>query len=523
MTYRPNRIDSNLESQLDSAADRIDADESTPEILAAVDLGSNSFHMIVGEFRHGQLTIIDRLKETVRLSEGLKSRGAISNAASQRALECLSRFGERLRDMQASSVRTAGTSALRRASDSSDFRRRAEIALGHPIEVISGIEEARLIYTGVTHSLPPTDGIRLVLDIGGGSTELILGRADKPSALESLNMGCVVITERYFGDGRLTASNFDAARLAVRLKLRPVKAFFRDADDLEAVGTSGTILSTEQVARQAGVIESNDLTPAAVEQLIERVQELKHIDKLSLPGLSERRAQVWPGGLAILVELMEVLRIERLKVSDGALREGLLYDYLDRFQHEDARERSVTALATRYSIDRQQADRVADTAALLFTDASKSWRLKLPAAAAMLRWAAMLHEIGLDIAHNGFQRHGAYIIAHADVPGFPRSEQKLLAFLIATQRGAFDENRLQTVPSKWHKAALQLGILLRLAVLLNRSRNSVRLPIISAAADKKSLQLTFPSGWLQSNPLTVADLERERRYLKLVDYQLAFA
>ena len=208
--------------------------------------------MIVGEFRHGQLAIIDRLKETVRLSEGLKDKGKLTEPARRRALDCLSRFGERLRDMRASNVRTAGTSALRRAADSGDFRREAEQALGHPIEVISGIEEARLIYNGVFHSMPKTDGLRLVLDIGGGSTELILGQGDKPQALESLHMGCVVMTETFFAGGKLSKRNFDEARIAARLKLRPVKAFFRDATEIEAVGCSGTILSTENVARQVG-------------------------------------------------------------------------------------------------------------------------------------------------------------------------------------------------------------------------------------------------------------------------------
>ena len=221
--------------------------------------------MIVGELRHGQLAIIDRLKETVRLSEGLKDKGTLTDAARQRALDCLGRFGERLRDMHASSVRTAGTSALRRATDSGDFRAEAEKALGHPIEVISGIEEARLIYSGVSHSLPPNDGFRLVLDIGGGSTELILGKGETPKALESLHMGCVLMTERFFGGGQISRQNMDAARMAARLKLRPVKAFFRDAAGIEAVGTSGTIISTEAVARAIGVIELNDLTPGSVE------------------------------------------------------------------------------------------------------------------------------------------------------------------------------------------------------------------------------------------------------------------
>jgi len=478
--------------------------------------------MIVGEFRHGQLAIIDRLKETVRLSEGLRDRGNLTEPARRRALDCLSRFGERLRDMHASSVRTAGTSALRRASDSGDFRIQAEECLGHPIEVISGIEEARLIYKGVRHSMPPTDGFRLVLDIGGGSTELILGQGDKPHALESLHMGCVLMTETYFPGGRISKGNFDEARLAARLKLRPVKAFFRNADGIEAVGCSGTILATENVARQVGAIELNDLAPEAVEELISRVCQVRNIDDLSLPGLSERRAQVWPGGLAILVELMEVLRIDRLKVSDGALREGLLYDHIGRLHHEDARERSVKALATRYNIDKAQCRRVARTALRMLDQVSESWKLESQLAEQALRWAAWLHEIGLDIAHSGFERHGAYIVENADLPGFPRSEQKLLAYLIEEQRSELSQSSLASIPSKWQKPALRLAILLRLAVLLNRSRSKVELPKFAVEATKRGLELRFPPGWLAANPLTITDLEREQQYLAAVRYDLNF-
>jgi exopolyphosphatase/guanosine-5'-triphosphate,3'-diphosphate pyrophosphatase len=478
--------------------------------------------MIVGELRHGQLTVIDRLKETVRLSEGLKDKGTLTAAARLRALECLSRFGERLRDMHASSVRTAGTSALRRASDSGDFRQEAETALGHPIEVISGIEEARLIYLGVTHSMPPNAGFRLVLDIGGGSTELILGQNEIPKALESLHMGCVLMTERHFVDGEISQQKMDQARLAARLKLRPIKAYFRDSTEIEAVGTSGTILSAVAVSRQLGIVETNDLTPDSMEALIAKVLEFDRIEDLSLSGLSERRAQVWPGGLAILVELMEVLRIDHLKVSDGALREGLLYDQLGRLRHEDARQRSVQAMATRYNVDQAQAERVAHTAGQLLRQVSTSWRLESALAQDIVDWASRLHEIGLDISHDNFQNHGAYIAENANLPGFPRSEQELLSFLIATQRSAIDRSRLSALPSGWQENALKLSILIRLAVLLNRSRNVVDLSGISAAATEGSLHLAFPPGWLVANPLTVADLERERSYLSAMNYDLEY-
>jgi exopolyphosphatase/guanosine-5'-triphosphate,3'-diphosphate pyrophosphatase len=492
----------------------------TPEVLAAVDLGSNSFHMIVGELRHGQLSIIDRLRETVRLSEGLTGNGNLSPAARKRALECLSRFGERLRDMHASSVRAAGTSTLRRARDSEGFREEAESALGHPIEVISGREEARLIYTGVIHSLPPYDGLRLVLDIGGGSTELILGEGRQPKTLESLHMGCVLLTETFFREGKIGRKSFDEARLAVRLKLRPVKSYFRDFGNVEAIGTSGTILATEAVARELGIIESNDLTPEAVEQLIERVLQFDHVDRISLSGLPDRRAQVWPGGLAILAELLRVLRIKRLRTSDGALREGLLYDYLGRLQHEDARERSVQAMARRFNVDGKQSQRVADTASHLLDQCAVDWQLTSRLPADILSWSAALHEIGLDISHSGFQRHGAYIVENADMPGFPRAEQKNLAFLIANQRQVINLERCQALPKKWHKPALRLMILLRIAVLLNRSRSTTPLPTIKLTVDENGLSLEFPADWLSANPLTVADLDREKSYLQSVDYKL---
>lgn len=478
--------------------------------------------MIVGELRHGQLTIIDRLRETVRLAEGLGDDGQLAEPAKQRAFECLSRIGERLRDMHAASVRAAGTNTFRRARDGHEFLAQAEAALGHPIEIISGLEEARLIYKGVTHSLPPNDGYRLVLDIGGGSTELILGKGTKPVALESLHLGCVAMTERYFRNGSISSRGFDEARLSASLELRPVKAYFRGSPDIESVGTSGTVIATETVARELGIIESNDLTPDSVEQLIARVLEFENTATLTLPGLSQRRAQVWPGGLAILVEMLETLRIDRLKVSDGALREGLLYDHLGRLQHADARERSVRALASRYNVDKAQAVRVAQTAANLLGQSAVNWGLEAPLASRVLDWAARLHEIGLDISHDGYQRHGAYVAENADLPGFPRAEQSMLAFLIASQRREIDKSYWQKVPSAWRDRSLRLALLLRLAVLLNRSRSTMALPDIVLEVCDTAIRLHFPAGWLGANPLTVADLERERQYLGSIGYSIEF-
>lgn len=478
--------------------------------------------MIVGELRHGQLVILDRLRETVRLAEGLSKKGDISHDARLRALDCLSQFGERLRAVHASNVRAAGTSTLRRAREDSAFMAEAERALGHPIEVISGIEEARLIYNGVTHSLPRNDGKRLVMDIGGGSTELILGEGPDPRSLESLHMGCVSMTERFFPAGAVSREGFDKARTAARLELRPVKRQFRDKNGIEAIGTSGTILSTERVAHALGLIDSGRLTLAAVEALIERVQEFPRTADISLSGLSDRRAQVWPGGLSILAELISALYIDELRVSDGALREGLLYDLLGRMRHEDARERTVRAMEDRYNVDKEQAGRVAATATVLREQASAAWGLRSALAANMLDWAARLHEIGLDISHDGYQRHGAYVAEHADMPGFPRAEQRFLAFLIGSQRHAINTRFRRKLPRNWRESATRIAILLRLGVLLNRSRSSKAAPPPRLEADEDSLTLEFDPEWLRENPLTKADLRRERDHLREVGYRLRY-
>jgi exopolyphosphatase/guanosine-5'-triphosphate,3'-diphosphate pyrophosphatase len=505
-----------------SESNVVEPEQRASEVIAAVDLGSNSFHMIIGELRHGQLTILDRHKETVRLAEGLSESGDISPDARARALDCLSRFGQLLSKMHAGRVRAAGTSTIRRAREDTTFMAEAEAALGYPIEIIPGIEEARLIYNGVTHSIPPHDGLRLVMDIGGGSTELILGQGAKPRALESLHMGCVSMTERFFPGGKITAEGFRRARTAAQLELRPVKAFFRGSEDVEAIGTSGTILSTENVAHELGIIESHDLTPGAVEILIKRVLDFDNVSELHLHGLSERRSQVWPGGLSILAELLNVLRIDNLKISDGALREGLLYDLLGRLKHEDARERTVRAMAARYSVDQAQADRVKETAAMLRAQCESDWELDDALSKRILQWAARLHEIGLDISHDGYQRHGAYIAENADMPGFPRAEQRYLAFLISCQRHPIDMRLRKNLPRAWRKTALRLAMLLRLSVLLCRSRGNRDLPELTIQVAENSLDLEFNSEWLAAYPLAVADLEREQGFLRAVGYDLTF-
>ncbi len=493
-----------------------------PEVIAAVDLGSNSFHMVVATLRHGQLTIIDRLRETVRLAEGLSKKQGLSASAKARALTALELFGDRLRDMRASSVRVAGTNALRKTRDDSGFLQAAEAALGHPIEVISGIEEARLVYLGVAHSLPPFEGRRLVMDIGGGSTELIIGRGFESEELQSLSMGSVMVTETFFPDGVITRERFDAARLMVRLKLRPVKSFFRSTLETQAIGTSGTILAAENMLAAINRLPAGGFTAADVEALIDALLEVGSAADFISPSISERRAEIMPGGLAILVELLATLRIAGLRTSDGALREGLLYDLVGRIQQEDSRVATVAAMARRYHVDLAQAERIAASAENFRLQLADSWGIGSAQSRLLLFWASYLHEIGFDIAHRDFHSHGAYIVENADMPGFPASEQFMLACLLDTQRKSLLTKRVRRLEKRARPFVLRLALLLRLAIVLHRSRSGDALPDIGVSASEDTIELSFPEGWLASTPLTKADLEREALLVADGGFQLSF-
>ncbi len=478
-------------------------------VLAAVDLGSNSFHMVVARYGHGQLTVIDRLREMVRLAAGLGRDGRLSAASQARALACLQRFGERLRAMRADRVRVVGTNTLRRAEGAGRFLQQAGRALGHPVEIIAGIEEARLIYLGAAHHLPRVDGPRLVCDIGGGSTEIVLGRGFRPRVMESLALGCVTFSEQFFPRGRLSARNFEAARVQARLELEPVRSQFRKAGAVQTAGTSGSIRSALGVLRGLG-LGADGITIAGLEHVIERMIAMGHVDDLRLPDLSRERAEVFPGGTAILVEVMRALGLERLVVADGALREGMLYDFIGRLTDEDARALTVRAMAARYHVDESQAERVAKTARTLHGQVAVDWELDDEPAAQLLEWAARLHELGLDIAHAHYHRHGAYVLENADMPGFTREEQQVLARLVHAHRRRLDRALFRDLPGDWPRRALRLSMLLRLAVLFHRSRTAVAPPPMRLRVDGRSLRLRLPARWLTASPLTLADLERER-------------
>jgi exopolyphosphatase/guanosine-5'-triphosphate,3'-diphosphate pyrophosphatase len=490
-----------------------------PEVIAAVDLGSNSFHMIVARHSHGQLIILDRLRESVRLGAGLDEQGRLKREAIDVALACLERFGQRLRDMKAESVRVVGTNTLRKAKRRGAFLDRASDALGHPIEVISGIEEARLIYLGVANTMPSEPGRRLVADIGGGSTEIIIGEGLHARKLESLHMGCVGMSSRIFGDGVITEKRMKRARLAARLELEPVQTAFKNYGWDQAVGSSGTIRAVSDILRSRGNGDGL-ITPAAVENLIEQMLRAGELAKMRLPGLTEERLPVFPGGVAILAEILAVLDIKAMKAAEGALREGLLYDLVGRFTDEDARVRSVRAMQGRYHVDVHQASRVEATALIFLHQTQTEWALDDPFAEVVLCWAARLHEIGLDVSHSHYQKHGAYLLEHADMPGFPQEEQKILASIVGAHRRKLQLEALQDLTPPWHIKAQFLIVILRLAVLLHRGRSAEVLPKIELQPRGRSLDIAFPRGWLDSHPLTAADLENEIEYLKAANFRL---
>lgn len=495
-----------------------------PQSVAAVDLGSNSFHMLIANLRDGQLSTQDRIREMVRLGAGLTKSGRLTDTAQERALACLERFGQRVKNLPPGSVRAVGTKTLRTTSDAETFLAKAEQALGHPIEIISGIEEARLIYLGVAHSLAFDDRQRLVMDIGGGSTEYILGKGMLSHYKESLDMGCVSMTNRFFPDGKVSAKAFNRAVLAAQQELEPFALQLQQNRWQEAIGASGTLRAVQKIVLSSGW-SNHGITPSALKKLADAVINAGHVDKLRLTELNPERAPVFPGGLAILYATFQMLGMERMIVSDGALREGLIYDLLGRFRHEDVRAQSVAVLAKRFHADEPHATRVSATLRRFLS------QLQLDGAPAhlseddtlqWLEWAAQLHEIGLDIAHHQHHKHGAYIVENADMPGFSQQDQKLLAALVQAHRRKFPSKLFKELAAPWNRHAPTLAWLLRLAVLLHRGRLADALPPVRLKLNGEGALLEFPPDWLPQHPLTVADLAQEAAYLKEAGIKLNY-
>jgi len=484
--------------------------------FAAIDLGSNSFHMVVAQqAENGLLTIVDRLKHSVRLAAGLGADGSLSEDAEERALQCLSLFGERIRDLPPSQVRAVGTNTLRKASDVVRFLESAQGALGHPVDIISGREEARLIYRGVVRDVE-APGRMLVLDIGGGSTELIIGEGAEPAQLDSLNMGCVSWSKQFFPEGVLTSQAFDDAKTAALRVMQGVVRSYRKAGWDAVVGSSGTVLAIETMlhAKGYGRIDSDGLA-----WLREAMVKAGHANQLDLDGLSENRRPVIAGGVAILSALVEGLRIRDLRASNNALREGVLLELVRRGQPEDIRESTVRHLMTRYEIDGRQAFRVQQTALSIFSQVAETWGLEAEQRST-LRWAAALHEAGMFVTYSGYHKHGAYLLTHADMPGFSRQLQCFIAALVYGHRGSPSRDKLAQIAPMLDRPLLHLACALRIATRIHRRRSPRPAPELLVEVSGRRIELSFPGGWLDERPLSRADLEEEAQHLVGLGYEL---
>ena len=483
------------------------------ETLAAVDLGSNSFHLQIGRVVDDQIYLLDGLREQVRLGAGLTRDKRIDRATQVRALDALRRFSDRLRGFPSEAVRVVGTNTLRVAKNSRQFLAEAKEALGFPIEVIAGREEARLIYLGVAHSLPLSSEKRLVMDIGGGSTEFIIGVGVEPALMDSLYMGCVSYSLRYFADGRIEKSAFKQAELAARNELQTIVKQYTRHGWAEAVGSSGTARSI------AGILEANGwsehgITASGLDKLKIAFLKAGELERLALPGLREDRTAILPGGLAIMCAAFTELGIDHLSVSDAALRQGVLYDLLGRVQKHDMREVTVRQFMRRYHVDTAQAERVAGLAATLYRHLHGAEAD--PRAQQTLAWTAALHEIGITIAHNGYHKHSAYVIANADMPGFSRMEQSQLARLALAHRGKLSKLQdLSPVPGDW-----ELVFCLRLATLFCRSRTDLDLPRLECELTESGFRLLLPADSMEDRPLSAAALADEADEWKSIGLRL---
>jgi exopolyphosphatase/guanosine-5'-triphosphate,3'-diphosphate pyrophosphatase len=454
----------------------------------------------------------------VRLGAGLSDDKTLSDEALNRAIECLNRFGERLRGLPPQAVRAVATNTFRVAKNAPQLLKAAQGALGFPIEIIAGREEARMIFVGVSHSLPKAEHKRLVIDIGGGSTEFIIGEGLEPLEMESLYMGCVSYSLKYFADGKITEEAFERAQIAAATEIQTIAKNFKSKHWQEAVGSSGTARTLGEVLRLNGLTDGA-VTLEGLYQFRQLLIGAKEVKKIQLHGLSVDRSSVIPGGLAIMIAAFEGLSIDKLTVANSALREGVLYELLGRMQHDDTRDATVNSFMRRYHVDRDQVKRVQSLSILLLSQVEHKLSGDVAVAKQYLGWAAKLHEIGVSIAHGGYHKHSAYIIENADMPGFSKMEQESLGFLVRAQRRSLAKLQMPALSED----RTVLVMIFRLAVLFHRNRLHITPPELNLAWHKAGFGLDVEPGWLAKNPLTDAELASEVVYWKDINITLSLA
>jgi exopolyphosphatase/guanosine-5'-triphosphate,3'-diphosphate pyrophosphatase len=483
------------------------------ELVAAVDLGSNSFRMLVAQVvktpSGTQLRPIDTLRESVRLAAGLTDNKLLGNDAYRRGIAAIQRFGERIRGFDPANVRAVATNTLRVAKNAPHFIREAEEALGFPIEVIAGVEEARLIYIGAAHEVPAVQGNRLVVDIGGGSTELIIGKGYEPKLMESLYIGCVSHSLRFFPKGNIDSHAFKEAELAARREIQVISEAYLKTGWKQVIGSSGTARALAELIAENnfnGQIDNSDglITRDGLRAMKKHLLKYEHINQVELQGLKDDRRSVWPGGLAIMIAVFDELGIESMEVTDAALRIGVLYDLLGRSQHEDMRFVTVEQFMQRYAVDREQAKRVGNLATEFLAQLPKPDEESRADNIALLQWAANLHEIGLSISHNGYHKHSAYIAGNADMPGFSKNDQARLAALLIGHTGKLGKLANNASFSDW-----RMLFCMRLAQVLCRGRSDVNLSKVKVSEHNGDYLVSLSKDWAREHPLTEFSLQKE--------------
>lgn len=490
--------------------------------VAALDIGSNSFHLVVARIVADSVQILHRVKQRVRLADGIDKDGSMSPEAMLRGLDALKVVSESLKGFKPKYVRVVATHALRRAANAKEFIKEAKKVFPFPIEIISGVEEARLIYQGVAHT-NHQDGKRLVVDIGGGSTEFIIGEGFDTLILRSIQMGCVSYTNKYFKQGELKRKAFEKAITAAQQALELIDKKYTNVGWQACIGTSGTI---KVIIELASHLDSNNrenhVSLSDLYTLMELCCTAGNSQDLALDGLSDDRKPVFAAGLSILIGIFKSLNITEMVLSSAALREGVLYEMEDHLQHVDVRERSAESLATRYDVDVAHAKRVLSTTMQLYQQVKKSWGIDNSELKNLLGWSALLHEVGLQINTRGIQRHSSYILQNIDLPGFSQEQQSLLAVLARFHRKKIKLTEMTEFTTFQQCEIYKLISLLRLGVLLNIKRQDDILPEILLSAKEGNVYLQFPENWLSQKPVFSADIERESDYIQEMGLTLEY-
>lgn len=473
-------------------------------LLGAVDLGSNSFRVVIARVESERIVPQSYWKETIRLAGGFDENGALTPEAQARALTALARFRERLSGIPPERVRAVGTQAMRAATNAEAFLAKAQEALGYRIDILSGHEEARLVFKGCAQTLPPSEKRRLIIDIGGASTEFIIGRGAQADKCESYKIGCVNTSLRFFPDGKFSPKAFDRAVVACCADLEDSIRAFGSPNYDEAYGSAGTFGAVSDMCVSLGWSDG-EVRPEHLEKLRRMLLEMHDAKSVRFEGLKEDRREVIAGGLAVLIACYRTLGIESMRPASGALRIGLLHDLWGRVEHRDTRDITIAEIARAGRVDAEQAKNVTDTALAFF-------RVLRPEApqeeSKLLSWAATLHEVGMTINTSRYHRHGEYIVRNTDMPGFSRHDQDVMAKLILAQRGNLKKMQSDLDGSVSADAVLAL----RLAVIFMHARTTPSLPVFAFERNDSTLRLRMDPVWLNAHPLTDHLLQEESAY-----------